>query len=89
MNRLAPDAACHSKEIMNKRLEKRHKRQVSRARARVTLQEPDLRTPQESRAAGEASRPDAARESGSQPFFARQVARTVSPLTEVGVKKEL
>ena len=89
MNRLVPGAACHSEEIMNKRLEKRHKRQVSRARARVKVQEPDLRTPEEIRAAREASRPDAARESDSQPFFARQVARTVTPPTGVGVKKEV
>ena len=89
MNRLVPGAACYWKELMNKRLEKRHKRQVSRARARVTVQEPDLRTPEEIRAAREASRPDAARESGSRPFFARQIARTVSPPTEVGVTKEL
>ena len=74
---------------MNKRLEKRHKRQVSRARARVKIQEPDLRTPEEILAAREASRPDPARGSGSQGLFARQqVPRNVRLPTEVGMKKE-
>jgi hypothetical protein len=41
---------------MNKRLEKRHKRQVSRARERVKLSEPDVRTPEQVAAAREASR---------------------------------
>jgi hypothetical protein len=41
---------------MNKRLEKRHKRQVERARARVKLSEPDVRTPEQLAAAREASR---------------------------------
>lgn len=42
---------------MDKRLAKRHKRQVSRARQRVQVSEPDLRTPEEIKAAREASRP--------------------------------
>ena len=41
---------------MNKRLLKRHKRQVSRAKEQVKLSEPDLRTPQELSAAREVSR---------------------------------
>jgi hypothetical protein len=41
---------------MNKRLQKRHKRQVTRARERVTLSEPDVRTPEQLAAAREASR---------------------------------
>jgi len=41
---------------MNKRLEKRHKRQVARARERVKLSEPDVRTPEQITAAREASR---------------------------------
>jgi hypothetical protein len=41
---------------MNKRLLKRHKRQVARARERVTVSEPDLRTPEQRLAAREASR---------------------------------
>ena len=42
---------------MNKRLVKRHKRQVSRERERIRLSEPDLRTPEQVTAAREASRP--------------------------------
>ncbi len=42
---------------MNKRLLKRHKRQVDRAKERVKLSEPDVRTPEQISAAREASRP--------------------------------
>jgi hypothetical protein len=42
---------------MSKRLLKRHNRQVSRAKERVRLSEPDVRTPEQLRAAREASRP--------------------------------
>lgn len=40
---------------MNKRLAKRHKRQVARAKERGTLSGPDVRTPAELTAAREAS----------------------------------
>lgn len=46
---------------MNKRLAKRHKRQVSRAKKRVRLSEPDLRTPEQIKAARDASRPNGVR----------------------------
>ena len=49
---------------MNKRLEKRHKRQVSRAKNHVRLSVPDLRTPEEVRLAREASRPADGRTKG-------------------------
>ena len=42
---------------MNKRLQKRHRRQVSRAKDRAKLSEPDVRTPEQISAAREASRP--------------------------------
>jgi hypothetical protein len=42
---------------MDKRLAKRHKRQVARAKEHVKLSEPDLRTPEEIKAAREKSRP--------------------------------
>jgi hypothetical protein len=48
---------------MNKRLAKRHKRQVSRERERVRLSEPDVRTPEQIQAAREASRPTGGRSS--------------------------
>jgi len=41
---------------MDKRLAKRHKRQVARARANVKTSEPDLRTPEQIEADREASR---------------------------------
>jgi hypothetical protein len=46
---------------MDKRLAKRHKRQVSRAKERVKLSEPDVRTPEQIEAARVASRPDYSR----------------------------
>jgi hypothetical protein len=50
---------------MNKILQKRHKRQVARAKAKVKLSEPDVRTHEEIEAAREASRFDASRGAGS------------------------
>jgi hypothetical protein len=41
---------------MNKRLEKRQKRQVARARKRLRVSAPDLRTPEQLRAVREANR---------------------------------
>ena len=41
---------------MNKRLLKRHKRQVARAKEAVKLSEPDVRTPEQLATAREASR---------------------------------
>jgi hypothetical protein len=49
---------------MDKRLAKRHKRQVARAKEHVKLSEPDLRTPEEIKAAREKSRPTAGRGDG-------------------------
>jgi hypothetical protein len=54
---------------MSKRLLKRHKRQVSRAKAKVRLSEPDLRTPEQVRAAREASRPSGARRNELVPLY--------------------
>jgi hypothetical protein len=41
---------------MDKRLAKRHKRQVAREKERVKVSEPDIRTPEQIKAAREASR---------------------------------
>jgi hypothetical protein len=41
---------------MSQRLAKRHKRKVSRERERVQISEPDLRTPEQIKAAREAAR---------------------------------
>jgi hypothetical protein len=51
---------------MNKRLLKRHKRQVSRAKERTRLSEPDLRTPEQIQAAREASRSNDGRSKSPQ-----------------------
>ncbi len=50
---------------MDKRLAKRHQRQVDRAKERVNLSEPDLRTPEQIKAAREASRPSGGRGIGA------------------------
>jgi len=52
---------------MDKRLAKRHKRQVARARERVRLSEPDARTPEQIAAARLASRPNLRRDTNSWP----------------------
>ncbi len=54
---------------MNKRLLKRHKRQVTRAKEGGKTSEPDLRTPEELKAAREASRPTGIRGGGPQPLY--------------------
>jgi hypothetical protein len=60
---------------MDKRLEKRHKRQVARAKERVKVSEPDVRTPEELKAAREASRPASSRRTGTGSNLAPQNRR--------------
>ncbi len=55
---------------MNKRLLKRHKREVSRAKGHVKVSEPDVRTPEQIRAAREASRPAGDRNDGANVHLA-------------------
>lgn len=55
---------------MDKRLAKRHKRQVAREKERVRISEPDVRTPEERKAAREASRP-AGVQGNASPLYAR------------------
>ncbi len=55
---------------MDKRLMKRHKRQVERAKAHVKLSEPDVRTPEQIDAAREASRPAVSRRNDSNASYA-------------------
>ena len=54
---------------MNKRLEKRHKRQVERERGKIKLSEPDVRTPEQIRAAREASQPAGGRRTGPAALY--------------------
>jgi hypothetical protein len=51
---------------LNKRLLKRHKRQVARAKEHVKLSEPDLRTPEQITAAREAGRSAGGRRGGAE-----------------------
>ncbi len=60
---------------MNKRLEKRHKRQVSRAKEKARVSEPDVRTPEQLKAAREASRPVASRGNGPQAHYSAPSVR--------------
>lgn len=62
---------------MNKRLVKRHKRQVARAKQQVRLSEPDLRTPEQLTAAREAGRAVAGRR--SDPRIHHAPNRAVNP----------
>ena len=61
---------------MDKRLAKRHKRQVARAKERVHISEPDVRTPEEIEAAREASRPDLSRGMNPAPRGSAQPVRS-------------
>jgi len=54
---------------MNKRLLKRHQRQVSPAKERVRLSEPDLRTPEQIAVAREASRSVVSRRTGQRALY--------------------
>ena len=59
---------------MDKRLAKRHKRQVARAREKVRVSEPDVRTPEQVAAAKALSRPDFRRESHPWPTLPSDAA---------------
>ena len=52
---------------MDKRLAKRHKRQVARAREHVKISEPDVWTHEQIEAAREISRPDLSRDGKPKP----------------------
>ena len=74
---------------MDKRLLKRHKRQVARAKERVKLSEPDVRTPEQIRAAREASRATDSRSTGGNaPGPASSFRGRVSPATGSAAKTD-
>lgn len=74
---------------MDKRLLKRHKRQVSRARERVKLSEPDVRTSEQLTAAREASRGIASRHSVPHAHYASPSIRNpAGPSAEDAPKAE-
>jgi hypothetical protein len=60
---------------MDKRLQKRHKRQVARAKEHVKLSEPDLRTPEQIKAARETSRAASGRRNDSGANFSAPSVR--------------
>jgi hypothetical protein len=75
---------------MNKRIQKRHDRKVARAKQRVRLSEPDLRTPEQVRAAREASRPATGRHNDPLPHYGVKpaVRRHAAPAVDATVKGE-
>jgi hypothetical protein len=74
---------------MDKRLLKRHKRQVLRAKERVKLSEPDLRTPEQVSAAREASRRVAGQHNVPRAPYARpSVEDQAAPAADPAAKAE-
>jgi hypothetical protein len=74
---------------MNKRLLKRHKRQVARAKERVKLSAPDLRTPEQLAAAREASRAVAGRRTDPRPHYSTPSSKRPGPAATSAVKEDL
>jgi hypothetical protein len=75
---------------MDKRLAKRHKRQVARAKERVGLSEPDVRTPEQLKAARDASRRASARRNG--PYgtdSTHSIKNPARPVEDMAVKGEV
>jgi len=66
---------------MNKRLAKRHKRQVARGRERGKLSEPELRTPEQVTAAREASRAVSRDRNDRRPIYATPAPNRAGPGT--------
>ena len=64
---------------MDKRLAKRHKRQVARTKDSVRISEPDVRTPEQSQAARDASRPNIDRTGGTSVTGSATGSRTNRP----------
>jgi len=74
---------------MTKRLLKRHKRQVARARERVRLSEPDLRTPEQLAAAREGSRAVTGRQVNLRPLYSTTSANHAGPAAIVAEKADV
>ena len=74
---------------MNKRLLNRHKRQVSRAKERGKLSEPDLRTPEQLTAAREASRAVAGRRTDRRPHYSTPSSNRAGPAASGAVNAEV
>jgi hypothetical protein len=66
---------------VDKRLLKRHKRQVARAKEHVKLSEPDMRTPEQIKAAREAARTATGRGTGSSAHYSSPSVQNRGPST--------
>jgi hypothetical protein len=74
---------------MSNRILKRHKRQVTRARERVRLSEPDLRTPEQLKAARDASRSaDGRRNAPPAPYLTPPTHNHTGPAADTAPKAE-
>jgi hypothetical protein len=74
---------------MNKRLLKRHKRQVSRARQHVKVSEPDLRTLEQVTAAREVSRSVGSRRDAlREPYALHPIQHSPSPAPDGAARAE-
>jgi len=67
---------------MNKHLAKRHQRQVARAKDRVKLSEPDVRTPEQLAAAREVSRAVSSPHRAPHALYATPPARHAGPAAD-------
>jgi hypothetical protein len=75
---------------MDKRILKRHKRQVARERERVRQSEPDVRTPEQVKAAREASRPAGSRRTDPHTYYSTPPIRdSASPAAGSTAKAEV
>ncbi len=74
---------------MNKRLLKRHKRQVARAKERVKLSEPDVRTPEQLAAARESSRAVASRRTDNRAPYSTPHAYHAGPVATSATKADV
>jgi hypothetical protein len=73
---------------MDKRLLKRHERQVARAKERVRLSEPDVRTPEQITAAREASRAVADRRADRRPPYSTPSPNRADPAENGAAKAD-
>jgi hypothetical protein len=74
---------------MSKALLKRHKRQVARAKNKVRLSEPDVRTPEQLKAAREASQPAGGWRGGPPALYAKpSITTQAEPAAEPTAKPD-
>ncbi len=74
---------------MNKRLLKRHERQVARAKERVKLSDPDVRTPEQVAAAREASRAVASRRADHRAPYSNPPPHPAGPASSSAAKADV